>query len=310
MKALMMCMLVLLIATVGESAILEVGSGYAYSTPQAAWNASVSGDEIVIHSGVYNKSWGDYVIYSNADGNDTPRTNITIRSAGDGRVTFNGGIYLNASSNGTMGNISIENLYINFSGINAGVYIRADNPKEMLGCTIRGNVIYSTSGGGQGIYFYGDGINGEHVVEHNTIYGAGSSTGYGIRELMSDANGGRTVPLIRDNIVVNTNKGFLSWYGGNSIEYSDHWNNGTNSTADNYGSSVYKSTGSIELDPIFASTNPDDSTFLMLSLNTPTEVLTGAHDGTYMGALPQVPEPCAFGTLFVFALCYIVKRKK
>ena len=281
----MIGIIVFMLCTMTETTLLatelHVGASQTYSTPQSAWTSATNGDEIVIHAGTYAKTWNDYVIASRTGGQDTPgKSNIVIRTANDGRVTFNGAIEMLGTTDGNMGYITIDGIYINASAF-VGIYIRADSGQTLHPITVRNCVIYNYTA--QGIYIYGPGAHGEHIIEHNTIYGAQNATTYGFRDSM-DRSGPGVPPLVRSNIsVANTLHGFYSWHGGLSYTCCDAYTNGAN-----YTPSSAQATTSYTLDPVFMSTNVSDKLFLNLSSQSPEVVLTGAHDGIYMGALPLI----------------------
>jgi hypothetical protein len=288
-----------------RAAILEVGSGQTYTNIQAAWNAASSGDTIQIHAGVYSPTGGaQYALLNRASSSDTGKNNITIEAAGDGRVTVNSGFAFFGTTDGKTGDITVEGLYFNTSDSHSnkiGMYLRADAGQTLLGMTVRDNVFYGDFA--QAIYTYGPGTQGEHLIEHNTVYGSGSGTTFGIRDLATRGGiSGSTAPIIRDNIVINTITGYYSGSTDLTFDYSDGYDNTTN-----FSSTSRKGSTSVEVDPLFASTNPADPHFLYLSANSPASVTQGAHDGTYMGALSVVPEPSCLG-LFGIAAAGLLPR--
>jgi hypothetical protein len=274
-----------------------VGSGQTYANIQTAWNAASSGDTIQIHAGVYSPTGGAaYALIDRGSQNDPGKNNITIQAAGDGRVTVNSGFAFYGTTDGNMGNITVEGLYFNTGDSHSngiGMYLRADTGQTLLGMTIRDNVFYGTFV--EAIYTYGSGIQGGHLIENNTDYGSGSDTAYGIRDLAT-RGAGSTTPIIQDNIVVNADTGYYSGSPNLTFNYSDSYGNTTN-----FSSTSRKGSTSIEVDPLFASTNPTDADFLYLSGNSPLSVTQGAHDGTYMGALDVVPEPSSVVLLGIAA---------
>jgi hypothetical protein len=291
----------------GASAtILEVGSGYTYANPQAAWDAANNGDTILIHEGTYAPSWGDYSIYSRGVSATKDLQNVTVQAAGDGKAILQGVVGIFGSNTGTTGNITIEGLYINPEGVTnkTGLYVRADAGYNLGPVTARNNVIYGVIN--QGIYTYGAiaSFKGPLTFEHNTVYN-GNQNGYGIREWI---NGSKTTikPIFNSNIAVGFSNGMQTWYGGfDKFNYSNSYDN----PGGNYIPSSYKGTGSFELDPLFASIDPADDYFLYLTPSSPVEIRTGAHDGTYMGALPVIPEPATLSILSLGALLALRRKK-
>lgn len=258
------------------------GSGHPYSTLQSAWNASQNNDEIIVHAGTYSANASGYCLVTNSD--NIARTNITIRAAGDGRATFLGTLLFNTVAGQTCGNYIVEGLYINPLGtFKTGIYV---SPISLLSrCTFRYNVIYGDFTGGYGIYLYGLLANhGQHIFEHNTVYSI-NQTGSGIYNRIEGTQDTLTAPVFNGNIVVNCDTGVKAWYLGMKYNYGACFGSKTA----NFSSTQIKGIGLIEQDPIFESTDPVSINFLYLSQDTLAAILTGAHDGTYMGALPQVP---------------------
>lgn len=306
LKVICIVVMCVLFVNGASAAVLEVGGGYTYANPQAAWDAASNGDTILIHAGTYAPSWGDYSIYSRGVSTTTDLQNVTVKAAGDGKAILQGVVGLFGSNTGVTGGITIDGLYINPEGVTnkTGIYVRADAGYPLGPVTVKNNVIYGVIN--QGIYTFGAiaSFQGNSTYEHNTIYN-GNMNGYGIREWVTGTKSVNNKPIFNSNIAVGYSVGMATWYGGfDKFNYSDSYGNTTD-----WQPSSYVGTGSYSLDPVFASTNPADPDFLYLTSSSPTQVQSGAHDGTYMGALPVVPEPATIAMLGLGALVALRRKK-
>ena len=170
-------------------------------------------------------------------------------------------------------------------------------------------------GGGMGI----EARNGAVVtVDHCTIHGENGAdnkiTAQDIRDIATGlliGSGGGTITATnciysglslpgaaiggqQDNLSISNsnayNIGF--WWGAMNCYLSG----GDLDTDGGYGAAVNDITGNVdgggnlfcgtEVDPAYLSTTPGDADFLSLSCSTPASVITGASDGTFMGAKP------------------------
>ncbi|MFH1614999.1 MAG: PEP-CTERM sorting domain-containing protein [Planctomycetota bacterium] len=310
---LVLVIVVVLFAPMTKAAVIEVGlSGYAYDNIQDAYHSASSGDEIVVHAGTYTKLWGDYSLYTaydwTAGGAPTvEKRDIVIRAAGDGPAIMKGVLGLSGLAVGVH-NITIDGLYINPETVanKCGVQIHPSG-FYMEGCTVRNVVVYGEALQ-RGVYFRNPPAeHGQHLVEHCTFINTTGVGGYkGLDDRMNGTKTADMVPIMRSNISVGFEHGFYSWYGGpgETFTYSDGYGN----TVANYQPASYKGVGSVELDPVFYSLDPANPNFLYLSPGSPIAVQVGAHDGTYMGALPVIPEPATLALLGLGAL--VLRRKR
>ena len=279
-----------------EELLLEVGEGYLFPSIQAAWDYSDSGDTIIVHAGTYPPVSGEYVFFNRGVSDPKDRDNMTIHSAGDGKVILEGIVGIFGTETG-MGSLTFEGFYIHIpdSIVNkTGVYIRADGGYSLGKATVRDCVIYGNLN--QGIYTYGGGIHAEHLIEHNTVYCYGH-TGYGIREW--EARGiGDPPPVIRSNMAANFNIGMQSWHGGSVDGFKFHNCNSYGNIYKNYWHSVQFAPTSYSMYPEFVSVDPDDPLFLMFGPDSPDALKTGAHDGEFIGARPDKlgldPNDCGY----------------
>lgn len=306
------CLLMLFAVLPAGAAILHVGpagSGYAYSSLQTAWNASVTGDEIIVHAGTYARV-GDYSLNTAADGK--ARSNIYVHSAGDGKAIMQGQIHIATIANNTVGNITIEGLYINPQGVaRNAIYVNPGSGVAdiLTACTFKNNVIYGDFTNSQGIYIRGKLANhsGQHVFENNTIFGTVDiGNGIGIYDRIEGAQDPlTTAPIFKDNIVVNLDTGVKAWYLGMKYEYGLVYGSRTIQ----FTSSQLKGIGLVEVNPLFYSTDPESPYFLYLSQTSPSSVTGGALDGGYMGALPvYIPEPTTI-VIFAAGLLFFNRKK-
>ncbi len=293
--------LLVLCASATQAATLHVsttpGEG-EYSRLWDAWDASVSGDTILIHAGDYTSTRKkNFQLHTNWSNNEPARSNMLIKGAGDGRVTLHGQIKVAATPEGTT-SITFEDLYIDTSypggKYNRSAFYLDANPGTTLGSiTIRNVVAYNTgSYNDKGLFYvYGEGLHEQHLVEKCTYInlGEGYQTGHGIYDKVSGPWMPDTLPVLRNLIIWSNDVGLRSETRKNDVKiiYSDvgdslsynFWN-------DNLG------VGTIEnVDPMFVSLDPADPYFLYLAGSTPDSVKFGAHDGTYMGALPVWEPP-------------------
>ena len=303
MRAEGISIFVIVVLFIGSSnaAQLHVGVGQTYTHPQGAWDASSNGDEIIIHAGTYNPIYSHFVIRSDYLG-FTPKKDIWIHSAGDGKAVLHGGISLSGGATPGFGNITVSDLYFDLTFEDASInryafWVNCDAGQTLTGCTFRNNVVYNVGSNAannytnQFIYIKKDGNHGQHLIEHNTMVnlGAAVDTGYGFRD---EVNGWTpaSVPIIRSNIIVNCLRGVYSKYQEAGINYA--YGDVDDCGEYNFSHPDLIGTGTIQIDPIFYSTNPDDPCFLWLSRSSSVALATGAHDGTHMGALPVADPKC------------------
>ncbi|MFH1615001.1 MAG: hypothetical protein ABIG61_07945 [Planctomycetota bacterium] len=302
MKSFTACLVTvtLLFLLPAKAAVLEVGlsgTGYAYPDIQQAYQAASSGDTILVHAGLYTMRYGtEYSLntgydYSIGGVPTVKKENIVIRAAGDGPAIMTGIIGLQGTAAG-VGNITIDGLYVNPETVANKVGVQI-NPASnyMAGCTIRNVVVYGTHIQ-RGVYLRDTPqYQGQHLIEHCTFYNVDPNGSYkGLDDRIVGTKTAPMVPIMRSNISVGFDTSFYTWGGGpgETFAYSDAYNWITGA----YVPSSYKGTGSVELDPLFYSLDPNDPYFLYLSNDSPSALKTGAHDGTYMGALPVLVLEC------------------
>ena len=280
---------------------LHVGQGQAYAHPQDAWEAASSGDEIVIHAGTYNSVYSHFVLRTDMYGT-VPKNNILIHPYNGETVVIHGMFSISGTTAAGMGNITIDGLYFDLtfdsSAINrTAFWLNCDTGQTLMGCTFRNNVVYNLGNEAtnnytdQFIYIKKNGNHGQHLIEHNTMVNLGVAvdTGYGVRD---EVNGWTpaNVPTIRSNIIVNSLRGVYSQYRSAGINYA--YGDVNDCAEYNFSHPDLLGTGTVELDPVFYSTDPANPYFLYLSPTSPLVVRTGAHDGASMGALQLVDLDC------------------
>jgi len=143
------------------AATLEVGSGYAYATIQAAVNASVAGDTVLVYPGTYNES------VSIPDGKQGTSTSpIIIKAQYPARQPLDGGAWADTADKRSVVNAG--------SGV-AGFYNQGSNTTNQS-LWVRYIIIdgfYITGGGGLSLYSSGGGIffeNDDNIwIRNNAI---------------------------------------------------------------------------------------------------------------------------------------------
>ncbi|MFH1615003.1 MAG: hypothetical protein ABIG61_07955 [Planctomycetota bacterium] len=300
MRSLLRCFLsAALLTSCAGAAELHVGYGaygYDYAELQTAYHAASSGDTIVVHAGLYTKLYGgDYSLYTAYDwiAGSVPtvnKQNITIRAAGDGPAIFKGIIGLSGTAAG-VGNITIDGLYVNPDGVANKVGFQLHpNGYYLGGCTIRNCVVYG-SAVQRGVYIRENATgHGQHLIEHCTFYNSSGLGWKGFDDRMVGTKPPGAAPITRSNIAMGFDMGFYTWYGGAEVSFT--YSDGFGSTTANFYPASYKGVGSVELNPLFYSLDPNDPYFLYLSNDSPAALKTGADDGTYMGALPVLVLEC------------------
>jgi len=297
MRFFVICLIAILlfVMPIAEAAELHVGSGYPYAGLWDAWDDCSSNDEIIIHSGTYGPRSGkkNFVLHTNWSNTDPARQNVYIHSAGDGRAILQGQLKIASTPAGTT-SITFEGLYIDTSypGTSynrSAFYLNAHTGETLGSITIRNCVVYNTGSYNDNglVYIYGDGTHQQHLVEKCTQVNLSGAyqTGKGIYDCASITYTPSTRPVLRNLIIWSNDVGVRSTQvsTGPTVDYSDVGD----SNSYNFWDSEQIGPNTIQdVDPMFYSTNPADPYFLYLSPSTPSSVLAGAHDGTYMGALP------------------------
>ena len=273
---LRVCLVAMLaLATVGSAAVLEVGPGQAYTAIQTAVNASADGDEIVIHAGTYNET----VSF-------TDKENLYVHASAGDKVVINGTLSLYNSSSATWTqNNTFERLWVDVTGETSGWAVSGQYDRSN---TFDHCVFFGDGSGAGGFYDYL--AYGLDNVYNSTFYGLSTpySEGY--------ASGLHVFDSI---IAFNSDQPANGGYAGVAT-YSDYYDNSS------LPANVGDTTGTIHLDPLFASTDPSDPHFLWLSENSPCN--DADEQGDNMGALPTVPEPATMVLLGLGALA-AMKRK-
>jgi len=161
MKKILMTILLLFFPVNLYAATLEVGSGYAYATIQAAVNASVAGDTVLVYPGTYNES------VSIPDGKQGTSTSpIIIKAQYPARQPLDGGAWADTADKRSVVNAG--------SGV-AGFYNQGSNTTNQS-LWVRYIIIdgfYITGGGGLSLYSSGGGIffeNDDNIwIRNNAI---------------------------------------------------------------------------------------------------------------------------------------------
>ena len=254
--------------------ILNVGSGQTYTTIQAAFNAAISGDEVVIHAGIYNTQAGV-----------VGKSNLYIHNATGDKVVINGGLYFNNSSEGS----TVEGLYIKPTGCvgiqNYYVGGRGNTYKYLT--FFNGDATKSA--------FWGDSMYGHDNIDHVTIYNCDYALSYGYA----------SSSYITNSLIVNSISSAGSTVGGTPVLSSNFWMNPSTSGYENAG--LLEDGTCISANPLFVSTDPTSPYFLWLTQNSPSSG-TGMN-GTNMGSMPTIPEPATI-TLLGLAGLALLKRNR
>jgi len=161
MKKILITILLLFFPVNLYAATLEVGSGYAYATIQAAVNASVAGDTVLVYPGTYNES------VSIPDGKQGTSTSpIIIKAQYPARQPLDGGAWADTADKRSVVNAG--------SGV-AGFYNQGSNTTNQS-LWVRYIIIdgfYITGGGGLSLYSSGGGIffeNDDNIwIRNNAI---------------------------------------------------------------------------------------------------------------------------------------------
>jgi hypothetical protein len=268
-------MVVSLVTVVAQAGILHVGGGQTYATIQAAFNAAVTGDEVVIHAGTYTTQAGV-----------VGKSNLYIHNATGEKVVINGGLYFNNSSEGS----TVEGLYIKPTGC-VGIqnyYVGG------RGNTYKNLTFFNGDNGRAAIY--GDSMYGNDNLVNITIYNCDYALSYNYASSTS----------IKNVIIANSrSSGALYSYNGSAITYSNFWMNPTTSGYE--GTGMIEDSTCISLDPLFYSTDPSSPYFLWLAQNSPSSG-TGLN-GVNMGSQLTIPEPATI-TLFGLAGLALLKRNR
>jgi hypothetical protein len=289
-KVLLAIAIMFLAGTVANAAVLEVGPGKPYADIASAiadayggtlvysnWGLNVPGDEIVVYAGTYAGF--------SLTGNDMDL--ITVRAYKDPadcatpaeRVVLTSGVNMNNWAEANL----IKGFYIANTTGSASISSGSSACGRMT--TYKNMVIY---GGPTAISEYLQ--YGQNRYENCTIYGNDSTLSMGY------ASGGYP----RDTIVA-----FNTASAGSSAVYSDYscwYSNGTDA---GYGSAT-PGANDIQVDPLFASTNPADNEFLWLQVGSPC---AGTGEFGDMGALPVVPEPMTLALLGL-ASTFAIRRRR
>jgi parallel beta-helix repeat protein len=158
--------LVVLFTVTAYAATLEVGEGKPYTSIQAAINAAVTGDTVLVYDGTYvenisfmgkaitvksvngaastiidGNASGSVVTFNNGEGSGSVFDGFTITN---GNTAANGGgIYCYSSSSPTISNCTITG---NTAGYGGGIYIHYSSP-TITNCTVAGNTANYSGGG-------------------------------------------------------------------------------------------------------------------------------------------------------------------
>jgi len=277
MRNVFVILFVLLVSVAAQAAILHVGTGQTYTTIQGAVNAAGTGDEVIIHAGVYTET------VSLVDKN-----NMIIRAnIGDKAVVRGTFSFWNPSSATWSDNNLIKGLYFDRTGFTGGW---ATTHQYSRNNTYENVVFYGDNSGSGGIYGYCE--YGLNTARNSTFY-----------RVMYPSEGGYASGLhVFDSIVAFSGGSAGSNSNGATVQYSDYYMNPAGSEMP---SNISNTTGNINLDPLFYSTNPASPYFLWLSLSSPANNADG--QGTNMGALPTIPEPV---TIMLLGLGALALRKR
>ena len=189
----------------------NVDTGIGYDTIQAAINAALSGETIIVSPGTYYEN----IIFNNK--------NITVRSSNPSDSDIVAATIIDGGENGsvvritgedtsTLQGFTIQNGNADYGG---GIYVTNSSP------TITGNTITSNEagssmdGGGGGIYvsYYSSPYSSPTITDNTITY---NDAGYGGGIHISSSNPNITGNTIADNIITDNT---ASYYGGGIYLY-------------------------------------------------------------------------------------------
>ena len=218
-------------------------------------------------------------IYVGSD-NGTPCRGVTIKN-----VTLENN-YRQGISVISVENLLVENNIIRTtSGTppSAGIDFEPNNQDDVLvNCIVRNNVIDGNYGDGIQLYLPlmdSPWINATGIIENNTIINSGTD---GITTSHHLQNW-----VFKDNLIVGNNGYGMKqdWVGSQTdVSYTAFWGNTSGATYSfDEGPGIVKTA-----EPIFVSTDINDPSYMYLAKNNPSQILTGASNGGYIGARPSV----------------------
>jgi len=294
-KFLLVIAAMFLVATAADAATLEVGSGKTYSTIQDAVDAATPGqvsygdrpndtlgDTIVVYP-------GNYAGWIMPGGYDCMTVKASInpmdQTSASQRVTLNTRIHFPDGGEGSL----IEGFYINNT---VSTHAISEWSLSRLN-TFKNIIIYGTPGVNAG--FFGIRKWGQSTVLNCTIFDNGKGIQMGAS---SQTNLNNSIVAFNDDMNGSVSSGYS--YG----DYNCYYLNGT---GNGYGTYDTPGANDLNVDPLFASTNPVDDDFLWLAETSPCD--QAASDGGNMGALPTVPEPMTLALLGL-AGSFVLRRRR
>lgn len=298
MNLVLVLLVTLLVFSVGQAAQLHVGAGQTYTDLQSAFNATASGDEIVIHEGTYNT--GPYAYLYN-------KTNVNIHAYESSPGVYDKAVVVGA----------IELIQVDASQVHH-LYIQPAGQDTLAGQSYKfGLADYYVSRENYMSYLtFFNGAPDTAAVVAVAQYGMSQYNHFTIYNCdMAIYTGYNSGALLSNSIIADCDAGlaFAHNAGGSNVYYSDITNGYTYSPQ----SMIYRGEGCIETDPLFASTDPESPYFLWLQPGSDASGTAGPCPQIFswvqndnfanMGSQPTIPEPA---TIALIALGGVLLRRK
>ncbi len=282
-----------------QATTLHVGAGQTYATIGDAVSACSADDTIMIHEGRY----ADYDMTS-----DDGKNNLTFMAAPGENAIVDGKWSFRFHSGMTFDGLIINRESWLSSGVGRSLefYVEGDGSDDI---TIKNCIFHapdhdaSNPKGFEQVYSRRGSTNDNLTIENCTFYNL-----YDVRDgedpYMVSMLGSPSNWVIKDSIFVDNDGGVYVENSAGDVTYSAFYNN-----KNDVGGTASKGDGCVSDQPFFVSTDYNDEYYMWLTKNTPSSIVTGDSDGSYMGARPQIPEPATLVLLGIGGLALIRKRR-